>query len=319
MISQGVWFNPPEPHPPPPEDGHEIQCMKYTINVEASSNQCVCLAGFLSSQEIHDYQQAVLDVNTEEWLDILREETFPSCYCPLLLEDANLFISVYERHFKNVDPQQVSKVEWQTTLSKSEKHTLDKMAARLEVAMATFTSEGSHVFVKTSSRSAKDAPMVQDKFVALYKTELHRLNEEEQRKENQQITCLLRAAFEAMKVKKSEEVIDMFMCSERIYQDMLLAVQHEERFCEHFVIRKFVHIDVDMEFRGFVFGQQLRAVSQYNYLIFSARLAKDKDSIMEVLQQFFDQQIQPKFKDSKFPDNYIIDFAVCENGKYSPL
>ena len=273
-------------------------------------------AGFLSSQEIAAYQHAVLEVNTEEWLDILREETFPSRYCPLLLEDANLLISVYERHFQDVDPQRVGKVEWQTSLSKNEKDILDKMAARLQVAMETFTGDGGHVFVKTSSRSAKDAPMYQDKFTELYKTELNRLEPEERREENQQITCLLRAAFEAMKVHTSADVIDMFICSERIYQDMLLAIQHKERFCEHFVIRKFVHIDIDMEFRGFVFGQQLTAVSQYNYLIHSARLVNEKDGIMQMLQEFFDQEVQPKFKDTKFTDNYVIDFAICDNGKY---
>ena len=258
----------------------------------------------------------MLDVNTEEWLDILGEETFPSCYCPLLLAEAKLFISIYERHFQNVDPYLVGGIVWQATLSNNERNTLQKMSARLQKAMANFTREGDHVFVKTSSRSAKDAPMYQDKFSVLYGTELSRLDVGEQRKENQQITCLLRAAFEAMKVRTSEEVIDMFICSERIYQDMLLAVEHEQRFCEHFVIRRFVHIDVDMEFRGFVFGHKLTAVSQYNYLMFSARLLEEKDIIMQMLQKFFDQEVQPKFKDTEFPDNYIIDFAVCENGKY---
>ena len=258
----------------------------------------------------------MLDVNTEEWLDILGEETFPSCYCPLLLAEAKLFISIYERNFQNIDPQMIGGIAWQATLSKTETSILQEMSARLQQAMANFTSDGGHVFVKTSSRSAKDAPMYQDKFAALYRTELSRLDVGEQSKENQQITCLLRAAFEAMKVQTSEEVIDMFICSERIYQDMLLAVEHKERFCEHFVIRRFVHIDVDMEFRGFVFGHKLTFVSQYNYLIFSARLLEEKDNIMRMLQSFFDQEIQPKFKDTKFPDNYIIDFAVCENGKY---
>lgn len=54
----------------------------------------------------------------------------------------------------------------------------------------------------------------------------------------------------------------MFSISERISQDMKLALAHPERFKEHFVIRKWVDLDPSLEFRGFVKNNKLNALSQ---------------------------------------------------------
>ncbi|KAH3721801.1 hypothetical protein DPMN_064748 [Dreissena polymorpha] len=114
--------------------------------------------------------------------------------------------------------------------------------------MNVYTEDG-YAFVKTSSRSAKDAPLVQTKFHKLYTAELESFPESD-RSENTQNTCLLRAAFVALRVKTVDEVIDMFIRSERIYQDLLLAAVNQVYvYNEHFVVREFINIDVDMEFR----------------------------------------------------------------------
>ena len=139
---------------------------------------------------------------------------------------------------------------------------------------------------------------------------LNQLPEEERKQENCQITCLLKAAFVSLKVKNSEEVIEMFIKSERIYQDMLLALSNTERFRENFVIREFVDIEVDMEFRGFVFNEKLNALSQYNYLIYSDNLYKNKTIIQDLILDFFNQQVSPLLSKSSFSKNYVIDFAV---------
>ena len=43
------------------------------------------------------YENVVLEVNTEKWIDLLKDETFPTLLCPFLLQEANMFISIYER------------------------------------------------------------------------------------------------------------------------------------------------------------------------------------------------------------------------------
>lgn len=225
------------------------------------------------------------------------------------------FCSCSFRLYLNKDSTYILTTDWRDKLSDDEKMIIGKLTARLQDSMNTFTTDG-FAFVKTSSRSAKDAPMVQGRFKDLYLSELQSYPQEE-RSENLQISCLLKAAFEALKVKTAEQVIDMFIRSERIYQDLLLAaVNQVEMYNEHFVIRKFVHIDIDMEFRGFVQGHDLVALSQYNYLIYSKRLVEEKEKYGKMVKDYYNQKIRPKLENTGFPENSIIDFAVCNNGKY---
>lgn len=181
--------------------------------------------------------------------------------------------------------------------------------------MDIFTKDGESVFVKTSSRSAKDAPMVQKRFKDLYQKYLSKSDEEGRKSENTQITCLLQAAFEAMKVDSACQVLDMFMRSERIYQDLLLAaVNQKEVYNEHFVIRKFVDIDVDKEFRGFIYKQNLTALSQYNYMIHSKWITDNEDYIQSAILNYYADVVRPKLKAAKFVEDLIIDFAMCDGG-----
>lgn len=275
---------------------------------------CPKKAGFLKEDDIKEYERSVLEVNTENWLDILRDLTFPTILCPLYIEEAFMFINIYERLYANKEPEIICNTDWKFTLSVEENACVDNLLQRLQTSMDPFTNKG-YAFVKTSSRSAKDAPLVQNKFRELYRNELDLYTSSDKCMENVQITCLLKAAFIALRVKTAAEVVDMFMRSERIYQDMLLAaVNQREKYNEHFVIRQFVNIDVDMEFRGFVWDFELVALSQYNYAIYSERLAKDKDKYGHMVKTYFHEFVKPTLQSSMFPKNSIVDFAICDDG-----
>ena len=45
-----------------------------------------------------DYEEHVLEVNTEYWLDMLKDETFPTTFCPFKLEEAHVFMDIYKRY-----------------------------------------------------------------------------------------------------------------------------------------------------------------------------------------------------------------------------
>ena len=47
---------------------------------------------------VSDYEEHVLEVNTEYWLDILKTETFPTTYCPFRIDEAEIFIDIYKRY-----------------------------------------------------------------------------------------------------------------------------------------------------------------------------------------------------------------------------
>ena len=215
----------------------------------------------------------------------------------------------------DIDPSVSITTNWKDNISDKEKDILDKLAVRLEDAMKPYTTDG-YAFVKTSSRSAKDAPLVQDKFKKMYRDELQKHSGDDQ-SENMQITCLLKAAFFALRVKSADEVLDMFLRSQRIYQDLYLAaINQKEKYNENFVIRKFVDIDIDMEFRGFVYENELVALSQYNYLICSPRPVSKKEHYVQMVKRYYDESVKPKLTAAEFPRNLIVDFAICDEGKY---
>ena len=214
------------------------------------------------------------------------------------------------------DPSMSLVTDWKEHIDEKEQEILDDLSARLDEAMEPFTKDG-YAFVKTSSRSAKDAPLVQDKFKELYLDELNR-HSDGLLSENTQITCLLKAAFLALRVKSAVEVLDMFLRSQRIYQDLYLAaINQPEKYNENFVIRKFVEIDIDMEFRGFVFENELVALSQYNYLICSKRLVDGKEKYGQMVKKYFDDSVKPKLMTAEFPKNLIVDFAICDEGMFA--
>ena len=208
------------------------------------------LAGFLTEKDVQEYQNNVLDCNIETWYEIIKDCTFKTKFCSISQQDAKLFVDVYERIFRNKDSKEIGDmIEWRGFLKPDEIQLLSSLESKVEISLQDYVADG-FAFVKTSSRSAKDAPLVSKNFEVLYLQYLDKYEENERNLENNQITCLLKAAFDCLRIKSAKEVIEMFIKSERIYQDMLLALSNKERFRENFVIREFVDIEVDMEFRG---------------------------------------------------------------------
>lgn len=272
-------------------------------------------AGFMRKEDVDDYQSSVLEVNFEEWMDLLHNLTFPSQLLEITRKEAQLFVSIYEKLYANLDPKTISELNWEEQINSEEKSAIKSMEEKLQKVMDYFLKNADtvSVFVKLSSRSPKDAPMAQARFKSVYMRFLQQEPKRERETENVQISCILKAGFEALRVSSASEVIDMCIRSERVYQDLLLALAKVDRFRENWIVRKFVHIDVDMEFRGFVYNRQLTALSQYNYLIHSPRLVDQKHHYLKLIQNFFNENVMQRTKE--FVPNYIIDFAICDNGE----
>jgi hypothetical protein len=266
------------------------------------------LAGFLTKSEITSYQNNVLDCNVENWYSRLKECTFESRFCEIEFEEAQLFIRIYETCFLKPEMAAAFESNWKEKLQENDLAMLLKLEKRLELVVHDFLMDRPF-FIKTSCRSAKDSPLVSENFKKIYAKFLNQDSTTDD--ENFKITCLLRAAFESLKVDNAQQAIEMLVKSERIYQDMLLAVEVKDRFKESLIIREFVDIDVDMEFRGFVFDGKLTALSQYNYLIYSKRLAENKSLIEKKILEYFYDKVAPKLEG--FLKNYVIDFALISS------
>jgi hypothetical protein len=248
-------------------------------------------------------------------------ETFPTVYCPITFSDAKHFIQVFERHFQKLHEHQSydeirERMDTWFNDDQEEKQWYEDIKERLQNVMDQAFPGNNGFFAKTSSRSAKDASIFKRDFLDIYKNELSKFPDRTQ--ENARIIALLTAAFISLRVTCASDILTTFVISERIYQDMLLATEaqnpSDDLFKENIVLRSFIPIDIDMEFRGFVFQQRLTCLSQYNYLIYSQRLCQEKEIILEKIISFFNDVVKKKLNQYKSND-YVIDFALTKGGK----
>ncbi|CAF0719147.1 unnamed protein product [Adineta steineri] len=279
------------------------------------------LAGFITKDQISAYQKTALEANMEEWQMLLADETFPTTYVPITYSDAKCFIKIFENYFQKLHEQQLfdqirdRRDTWLND-NEDEKQWYEQLKERLQKTMDQAFPNNNGFFAKTSSRSAKDACIFRRDFLDIYKNELTKFSDPSQ--ENSRIIALLNAAFLSLRVTCAADILSMFVISERIYQDMLLATEaqnpSDDLFKENIILRPFIPIDVDMEFRGFVFQQNLTCLSQYNYLIYSQRLNQSKDNILEKITSFFNEIVKAKLNTYQSND-YVIDFALTKGDK----
>eukprot|EP01156_Anaeramoeba_ignava_P002310 Anaeramoba_ignava/a218058_48.p1 GENE.a218058_48~~a218058_48.p1 ORF type:complete len:291 (+),score=100.80 a218058_48:7-879(+) len=111
--------------------------------------------------EIKIYQNKVLDINIEEWLDLIPEFTFKTKLFPLKYEDAELFFQAYELKMKE-----------NKELTENIKNQIEKLAENLQKVINEIKQDDPQVFVKSSSRSAKDTGPYQQKFIMEYQAKL---------------------------------------------------------------------------------------------------------------------------------------------------
>ncbi|CAF1108145.1 unnamed protein product [Adineta ricciae] len=277
------------------------------------------LAGFITKDQISSYQKTALEANMEEWQKLLINETFPTVYFPITYSDAKHFIRIFEQHFQKLhEHQRFDEIRnrMETCLNDDEEEKLwyEQIRDRLQTTIDQHFSSQNGFFAKTSSRSAKDACIFKKGFLQIYKNELEKFSDPSQ--ENSRIAALLTAAFLALRMTCAADVLSTFIISERIYQDMLLATEaqnpSDDLFKENIILRPFTPIDVDMEFRGFVYQQRLTCLSQYNYLIYSPRLSQWKDEILDKINVFFNETVTAKLNTYQSQD-YVIDFALTKS------
>ncbi|KNC48383.1 uncharacterized protein AMSG_04832 [Thecamonas trahens ATCC 50062] len=268
---------------------------------------------------LRSYQHAVLDVNLEAWLPAVVDSTFATWLAPLTLDDAAALVANYEADHPEeaaagsgslpddaaaavAAVARVGDGDWQEALR-----------ARLEAAIAEGMAAlgASFVFVKTSSRSPKDAAAADGAMAAAYTEALQA--EPDAETFNGKLNALLRAGLAVLRVDSPPQGATLLLTSERIYQDMLMALKYPDRFHENVVVRQWVDLDVGFEFRGFVARGVLTALSQYNHLSYFAELAAAGPDIADVIRTAFDSPAMAGALSAAGFDDYVIDFGLVAN------
>lgn len=239
------------------------------------------------------YHNTILDFNIERWVNAISDVTPKTVFVPLALEDLAAFRSAYRKHCGEGE------------ISPEAQQRLATITQELEKAMnAVRLHPSDPVFVKTSSRSAKDST------ISLLRGDYQTfVNHHPDANNNDKIRHLLIAGFNALKVGSAAAAVAMLTRSERVDSDFHIATQQEclSRFQQNLVVRRWENIDPTTELRGFVVNGRLTALSQYCNLIHVPFLHDNKDQILFAVVSFFLEHCSRQL--AKLYDRYVIDFG----------
>lgn len=275
----------------------------------------------LDVADMDRYLKNVQDTYVEEWEPLLFKNklTFATTYLQMTLDEATAFISSFERYevcFKKAaaggesfDFEEFFASE--ITSKKVFQDLLVKLQGQMNISMAEWKSK--KVFVKGSSRSAKDSVIYMDSFHCDLSQRCAKIRDssvDQNLSMNSVVIAMLGAGKDAMASESAEYFLRLFVRSERIYQDLTLAVERPP-FQSGFAIRQHCEIEIGLEFRGFVFNNRLNALCQYDYVVKIDKLQDEiyRSRIVRNIQYFFQHSIVPALQGTKFTD-YVVDFAI---------
>ena len=228
---------------------------------------------FEENQRNH-YQSAVLDANLETYYDILQPTglTFHTDFMPLSQSDAEFFVQHFEAREVSINEAMVIRGDCQRVPVDEHCYLTDAFKARIAVLeqqlqpyidRMRLRSAADGVFVKFSSRSPKDAVVLQrDRILQLFHAALAAeaaacpggiLLKGSIEEKNARVVAMLVAGTRSLMVSDASSAIHLLRTSERIYQDCLLALDQAERgrFTLNLCVREWSELHPSSEWRCF--------------------------------------------------------------------
>ncbi|KAH3743923.1 cell division cycle protein 123-like [Pelomyxa schiedti] len=230
----------------------------------------------------------VTECDIENWYEPLREWTYPTVFDPISIEEGKAMV----RHFEH------KPVPTDSAL-------IAQMTSRLQGVINSLPARSA--FIKLSSRCAKDAATASSRTEELLREFLAPHRTSSSISMNTILQGLMTAHIEALKVSDASVCVRMMLESERIYNDLVTALEHPEKWKQNFVLRDWVPIPIGLEIRGFVMNNSLTALSQYYHYCYWPILAENKLRVLNMVRNFFEtvKNVVPVADKC-----YVIDFAV---------
>eukprot|EP01126_Amoeba_proteus_P000652 TRINITY_DN10181_c0_g2_i1.p1 TRINITY_DN10181_c0_g2~~TRINITY_DN10181_c0_g2_i1.p1 ORF type:complete len:339 (-),score=65.66 TRINITY_DN10181_c0_g2_i1:105-1121(-) len=242
-----------------------------------------------NSTSLNLINERVRECDLDRWYTALEDLTYPSIFHPITIPEAQAMREVYRLK------------ELGSPIPPSIQITIDTIEKGLQSAMDQFP-DGS--FVKLSSRSAKDSSISGEHTKQIYRDLISKY---EQPSMNDKLVSIYRAHILALRLHHAREVLNMFLSSERIDSDLDLALEFKDQWSQHFVVRKFVDIPIEYEFRAFVVNDELRAMCQYYHWMFFPTLLENKEKLNSLILHKFHEI---KHRIPILSKTYVVDWAV---------
>jgi len=256
--------------------------------------------------------------NMDSWVALFKQpEETPTTYSrKMSIEEAKAIVRLYNtlesiRDAKGLDKFDTSSLKLNNVLRGLEKDIDDLIKGKgLDGAM-----------IKLSCRIAKDVTFEHPRTLELYRIymgqlqEQHKLEENSLDWKNMQLYALYKAQIDCMRVKSFKEALELFVLSNRIKFDLELDLRFAKDFSMNVIVRPWMSIPLECEYRGFVCKGTLTALSQYFTQIFVPSLLLKKDKVKNDISNFFYHVFKPRLADKKdlAEGDYVIDFVALED------
>eukprot|EP01126_Amoeba_proteus_P043702 TRINITY_DN4812_c0_g1_i3.p1 TRINITY_DN4812_c0_g1~~TRINITY_DN4812_c0_g1_i3.p1 ORF type:complete len:318 (-),score=68.89 TRINITY_DN4812_c0_g1_i3:524-1477(-) len=240
--------------------------------------------------------------NVDKWYDSLKEVLIPSHLLPLSLDQAKALVRVYESKNMNKPSLTVQELESLDVLAKTiEEHTLKW---RADVLQRGF-------FVRLNTRSPKDSLILEPLMFEAIKKDCDKHEQEGGKVDDNTILRFCYVNFvKKMIVYSGKQAVDLLGKSHRIWQDISAAIESiVDKFEMFVVLREWVQIHPSMEFRGFVYGRKLNAISSYNRAVCWPGIPERKEEIEKKCRDYW-EKLEPLLPSSM--QNFVVDFAFLE-------
>ena len=247
-----------------------------------------------SRKEIRDASLLKIVTETgyhlESYFDRLKDYTFNTTWMELTQNYAKALVEARARRLRG----------------EKESDLIQQLSADIDESIKKLGCE--KVFVRMSTRSAKDVALQREQALIIFQEEDKKLIEETQNKYREDVRhmiSLIRTTGKAMSVTSGKEAVAMFIDSQRIYEDLTTSLQTLSEFPRiNISIRQFVPLRCELEIRVFVVNERITAMSQYYSSCFVPWLAEKKQFIQQRIEDCF-AEINPIIN----LNSYVIDFA----------
>eukprot|EP01122_Echinamoeba_exundans_P004123 TRINITY_DN14138_c0_g1_i1.p1 TRINITY_DN14138_c0_g1~~TRINITY_DN14138_c0_g1_i1.p1 ORF type:complete len:274 (-),score=47.37 TRINITY_DN14138_c0_g1_i1:38-859(-) len=105
------------------------------------------------------------------------------------------------------------------------------------------------------------------------------------------------------------EALDLLLSSKRTRDDIAACILQlgEKGFDMKMIVREWVDLDPEWEFRAFVFGGKMTACTQYWTRVFIPKMVKHKEELSKAIYQYWGTKVKPLLPEL---DVYTVDFVV---------
>jgi len=197
--------------------------------------------------------------DVELWYDTIQDLTFKTLFVPLPFSYAEALVR-YQENEEN--------------MSEDDKEIINLLTEKLTTTINEFDGEKS-AFVRLSTLSPKDATLsLFEKLMGLLSTELESTPNER----NREVIALNTAIYKACRVYNGEEAILLFKKSSRVLGHLKSRLQSTEsnQWNMNIVVRQWNELKPHFEFRGFVFNNQLNAITHYYKFLYVEEVVSSK-------------------------------------------